>query len=55
MINECLGSADKMSFDVISNTLTIENYNLISLSQEEILEISEIVKQNKSQIPGLLM
>ena len=51
MINECLGSANKMSFDVISSILMIENYNLISLSQQEIHEISEIVNKYKSQNP----
>ena len=51
MINECLGSANKMSFDVISSILMIENYNLISLSQQKIHEISEIVNKYKSQNP----
>ena len=51
LIAACFQSANELNFGNILKVLEDENFNLLSLSQQEIHEITEMVSIYKTQIP----
>lgn len=51
LINACCFYETKPSFEKICNILEKKDYNLISLSQQEIQEVKQKIKQYRKQIP----
>lgn len=51
LINACCFYETKPSFEIICSILEKKDYNLISLSQQEIQEVKQKIKQYRKQIP----